>query len=51
MVKDNHIESLIVSEINIMRALKNNPNIIKLMEDFETETDYCIVMEFCNEGN
>lgn len=38
-------------EIQIMGLLRNQPNVVRLLGDFEEGEATCIVMEFCGKGD
>jgi len=50
MIKEKNLEFMIKAEVNIMKSL-DCPNIIKFYDYFETNISYCILMEYCDEGN
>lgn len=50
MIKEKNLEFMITAEVNIMKSF-DSPNIIKFYDYFETKNSYCILMEYCDEGN
>lgn len=49
--KNKKIKQLTESEIKIMKACQNNNNIIKFIDNFQTDFSVLIVMEYCEDGS
>jgi len=51
MIKGEVHKNLLASEIDVLKSLKNLPNILELFDIYTTKNNTYIITELCDEGD